>query len=158
MQAEEFNTERANLLLDLAAGVWVAFLLCLHREEQVNEAANGVPGFGWATKPIKMAEPRQWQYFGMTFQRSKWPYISFYVFIFLYVYSHLNDLACFLVTPAKPDLFYLALPSNFLACPLLPGKLASRGASGLSWDVAVFFLLQSSGHRRENLCLFLHKR
>ena len=157
MQAEEFETERANLLLGWAAGVWVALLLCLRREEQVNEAANGVPGFGWATKPIKMAEPRQWQYFGMTFQWSKWPYISFYVFIFLYVYSHLNDLACFLVTPAKPELFYLALPSNSLACRLLPGKLACRGASGLSWDVAVFFCCSHQG-TDGRICVYFYIR
>lgn len=113
------------------------------REEQVAEVANGGPGFGWAAKPIKTAEPRQWQYFGMCLQWSKWPYISFYVFIFLYVYSHLNGLACFLVMPAKPDLFYLALPSNFLACQLLQGKMAGRGVFGLSWDVVPFFLLQS---------------
>lgn len=138
-------------------GVWMALLLCLRREEQVNEAANGEPGFGWAAKPIKTAEPRQWQYFGMLLQWSKWPYISFYVFIFLYVYSHLNDLACFLVMPAKPDLFYLALPSNFLACRLLQGKMAGRGVFGLSWDVVTFFAA-AIGHRRKNQCLFLHRR
>lgn len=49
----------------------MALLLCLHREEQVNEAANGEPGFGWAAKPIETAEPRQWQYFGVLLQWSK---------------------------------------------------------------------------------------
>lgn len=154
MQAEKVQTERATLLLGWAAGVRAALLLCLHREEQVNEAANGVPGFGWATKPIKMAEPRQWQYFGMTFQWSKRPYISFYVFIFLYVYSHLNDLACFLVTPAKPDLFCLPLPSNFLACRCVPGELASRGASSLSWDVAAFFAAVIKAQQGESVFVF----
>lgn len=148
--------ETANLL-GRAAGVWVALLPHLCREERVVKAAKRVPGFGWATNPIKIAEPRQWQYFGMTFQWSKWPYISFYVFIFLYVYSHLNDLACFLVMPAKPDLFYLALPSNFLVCWLLPGKLAGRGASGLSWAVAAFFCYSHQGTDRR-FCVYFHIR
>lgn len=156
MQGEEFKTEWTNLLLGWAAGAWVAVLLCLRGEEQVNEAVNGLPGFGWATKPIKMAEPRQWQYFGMTFQWSKWPYISFYVFIFLYVYSHLNDLACFLVMPAKPDLFCLALPSNFLACQLQPGKLASRGAFGLNWHV--FYFCCSHQGKEGRSCVYFYIR